>query len=248
MIYRDRAPRLTMGDTRVSLLNAAGLNPCDCIGRGSALRPPGTHDVAGLRRRERGATSSVVPRARRRRRSPTHRREPLSWDSRYGANFSSRLWHQASRTPFSLPFRRCRIGDRRPSRVSALLAPLLRGLLPLDDPTSETPRPASIQLSVFTSSESRFLDQVGCPASRSMRPRICRKRVDVKWLAASCRTKYRACRMRRPPVLNSRCWRLVRDQFWMARGPASWRAGVEGDRVWMTCTCGAVLVRVVAFG
>jgi hypothetical protein len=24
--------------------------------------------------------------------------------------------------------------------------------------------------------------------------------------------------------------------------------GVEGDRVWMTCTCGAVLVRVVAFG
>jgi len=24
--------------------------------------------------------------------------------------------------------------------------------------------------------------------------------------------------------------------------------GVEGDRVWMTCTCGAVLVRIVAFG
>jgi len=24
--------------------------------------------------------------------------------------------------------------------------------------------------------------------------------------------------------------------------------GVEGDRVWMRCTCGAVLVRVVAFG
>jgi hypothetical protein len=23
---------------------------------------------------------------------------------------------------------------------------------------------------------------------------------------------------------------------------------VEGDRVWMTCSCGAVLVRVVAFG
>jgi len=23
---------------------------------------------------------------------------------------------------------------------------------------------------------------------------------------------------------------------------------VEDDRVWMTCTCGAVLVRVVAFG
>ena len=25
-------------------------------------------------------------------------------------------------------------------------------------------------------------------------------------------------------------------------------SGVEGDRVWMTCSCGAVLVRVVAFG
>jgi hypothetical protein len=24
--------------------------------------------------------------------------------------------------------------------------------------------------------------------------------------------------------------------------------GVEGDRVWMTCYCGTVLVRVVAFG
>jgi hypothetical protein len=23
--------------------------------------------------------------------------------------------------------------------------------------------------------------------------------------------------------------------------------GIEGDRVWMTCSCGAVLVRVVAF-
>ncbi len=37
------------------------------------------------------------------------------------------------------------------------------------------------------------------------------------------RTKYRACRMRRPPVLNSRCWRLVRDQLWMARGRTSRR-------------------------
>jgi hypothetical protein len=24
--------------------------------------------------------------------------------------------------------------------------------------------------------------------------------------------------------------------------------GLDGDRVWMTCTCGAVLVRVMAFG
>ena len=30
--------------------------------------------------------------------------------------------------------------------------------------------------------------------------------------------KYRVCRMRRPPVLNSRCCRLVSDQFWMASG------------------------------
>src|SRR5256712_2248284 len=37
-----------------------------------------------------------------------------------------------------------------------------------------------------------------------MGPRICRKSVDVKWLSASWRMKYRACRMRRPPVLNSR--------------------------------------------
>lgn len=50
-------------------------------------------------------------------------------------------------------------------------------------------------------------DHVGCPASRSMRPRICQNRRSVKWLSASWRTTYRACRIRRPPVLNSRCWR-----------------------------------------
>src|SRR3989442_579175 len=70
---------------------------------------------------------------------------------------------------------------------------------------------------------SALLDQVGCHASRSMRPRICRKSVGVKWLSASWRMKYRACRMRRPPVLKSRCWRLVRDQFWMATGRTSRR-------------------------
>src|SRR5947199_3444851 len=46
------------------------------------------------------------------------------------------------------------------------------------------------------------LDHVGCHASRSMRPRICRKSVGVKWLSASWRMKYRACRMRRPPVFE----------------------------------------------
>jgi hypothetical protein len=38
----------------------------------------------------------------------------------------------------------------------------------------------------------------------------------VKWLSASWRTKYGACLMRRPPVLNKRCWRLVSDQLWKA--------------------------------
>jgi len=56
-----------------------------------------------------------------------------------------------------------------------------------------------------------------------MRLTICPNRRDVKWLSPSCRTKYRACRIRRPPVLNSCCWRLVKDQLWMARGRTSRR-------------------------
>jgi len=35
---------------------------------------------------------------------------------------------------------------------------------------------------------------------------------------------YRAYRMRRPPVLKSRCGRLVSVQFWMANGRASRRS------------------------
>jgi hypothetical protein len=54
-----------------------------------------------------------------------------------------------------------------------------------------------------------------------MRPRNCPNRGDVKWLSASWRRKYRACRIRRPPVVNSCCWRLVRDQLWMAGGRTS---------------------------
>jgi hypothetical protein len=38
---------------------------------------------------------------------------------------------------------------------------------------------------------------VGCHASRSMRRRIWPNRRAVKWLSASCRTKYRACQTRR---------------------------------------------------
>src|SRR5438876_8201953 len=64
-----------------------------------------------------------------------------------------------------------------------------------------------------------------------MRASICRKRVLVKWLSANCRMKYRACRMRRPPVLNRRCWRLVRDQLWMATGKTSRRSRLP--RLWV---------------
>jgi hypothetical protein len=35
-----------------------------------------------------------------------------------------------------------------------------------------------------------------------MRPRICPNRRRVKRLSASCRMKYRACRIRRPPGLE----------------------------------------------
>jgi hypothetical protein len=59
--------------------------------------------------------------------------------------------------------------------------------------------------------------RVGCPASPSMRPRICRKTRHVKSLATSWRTKNRAGRMRRPPASNGRYCTLVRDQPWMAR-------------------------------
>jgi len=41
-------------------------------------------------------------------------------------------------------------------------------------------------------------DHVGCHASRSMRATICRNRRRVKWLSASCRVKYRACRTSSP--------------------------------------------------
>lgn len=70
----------------------------------------------------------------------------------------------------------------------------------------------------------------GCQPSRSMRATICRKRRRVKWLSASGKVKYRARRMSRPPVLKSRCWRLVRDQLWMAKGKAS-RLGPSHGRV-----------------
>jgi Outer membrane efflux protein len=41
-----------------------------------------------------------------------------------------------------------------------------------------------------------------------MCPRICRKSVSVKRLSANCSMKYRACRIRRPPVV-----RIKRAEF-----------------------------------
>src|SRR5712692_74243 len=77
--------------------------------------------------------------------------------------------------------------------------------VPSRDSAAESPPVAHSRRSLYGPAY-----HVGCHASRLMRPRICRKRFRVNWLSASCRVKYRACRMRRPPVLNNRCWRLVR--------------------------------------
>jgi hypothetical protein len=44
---------------------------------------------------------------------------------------------------------------------------------------------------------------------------------------------------------------LLADLDAFLQGTSSLRrpdAAIEGDRIWMTCTCGAVLVRVVPFG
>src|SRR6266852_2950239 len=106
--------------------------------------------------------------------------------------------------------------------LPALLIPRAPGRATLGYPASETP-PLGRSVPHLPPSVPRPLDQVGCHASRSMRPRICPNRCRVKWLSASWRMKYRACRMRRPPVLKSRCWRLVRDQLWMASGRTSRR-------------------------
>jgi hypothetical protein len=103
--------------------------------------------------------------------------------------------------------------------VTAAPARLTADLPRFCSPATIRPRDTPAKSVPFLSpSVSGLLDHVGRHASRSMRPRICQKRVLVKWLSASGRVKYRACRMRRPPVLNSRCWRLVRDRLWMATG------------------------------
>ncbi len=66
-------------------------------------------------------------------------------------------------------------------------------------PTSEIPPTGVDSAPRLTRSVRRPLDQVGCGASRSMCPRICPNRHCVKWLSVSCRMKYRAYRIRRPP-------------------------------------------------
>ena len=114
--------------------------------------------------------------------------------------------------------------------LPALLIPRAPGRATLGYPASETPPPGR-SVPHLPPSVPRPLDQVGCHASRSMRPRICPNRCRVKWLSASWRMKYRACRMRRPPVLKSRCWRLVRPALDGERQdqPAQVIAEVVGD-------------------
>jgi hypothetical protein len=63
-----------------------------------------------------------------------------------------------------------------------------------DTPTTSVPFPPP--------SVSGLPNHVGCHARRSMRPRICRKSVGVKWLSASWRMKYRAYRTRRPRAVD----------------------------------------------
>ena len=122
----------------------------------------------------------------------------------------------ASCTPSNQPFRPFGIGDRGSFSGCLPCRPrMFRMLAARDHP----PQRHSCRGSPSShSSRCCPLDHVWCHASRSMRPRICRKRFRVNWLSASGRVKYRACRMRRPPVLSNRCWRLVGDQLWMETG------------------------------
>ena len=95
-----------------------------------------------------------------------------------------------------------------------------RGARETDGPSSEgllsatiRPRDTPAKSAPFLSpSGSGLLDHVGCHASRSMRRRICRKRVLVKWLSASCRMKYRACRMGLAVVPGPRISQVLLDQ------------------------------------
>ena len=117
-----------------------------------------------------------------------------------------------------------------------------RGAREANNPSSEgllsatvRPRVTHAKSAPFLSpSVSGLLDHVGCHASRSMRPRIGRNRVLVKWLSANYRMTYRACRMRRPPVLNRRCCKLVSDQLWINLQAARIRAAqsTQGTEFW----------------
>jgi hypothetical protein len=128
--------------------------------------------------------------------------------------------HRADRPVGQLvqPFRQV---DRSPSGEPwGLFDPVLPGLVtpPVSFRDTAPGSPSAAHCPRFLSG---IQDHVGGHASRSICPRICRKSVGVKWLSASCKMKYRAWRIRRPPVLNNRCCRLVRDQLWMASGRTS---------------------------
>ena len=49
------------------------------------------------------------------------------------------------------------------------------------------------------------------------------------------------------PRLHSLALLVALDAFYLEQRRCDLEGGVEGDRVWMTCSRGAVLVRVVAF-
>jgi hypothetical protein len=68
------------------------------------------------------------------------------------------------------------------------------------------------------------------PIYPSDSPAVYLERTSCCVFQSRCRMKYRACRIRRPPVLKSRSCKLVSDQLWMARGRASRRSRLP--RLW----------------
>jgi hypothetical protein len=60
-----------------------------------------------------------------------------------------------------------------------------------------------------------------------MGPRICPNRRGVKWLSASWRMKYRACRIRRPPIVPSWC---TDDGRTVRFDPPAWNSVTAWER------------------
>src|SRR2546426_3605761 len=134
----------------------------------------------------------------------------FSPDLRFGPKSSlprvAEQYHVTRHEP-PLPFGRRHMGCPRGARETD--GPSSEGLLSATIRPRDTPAKSAPFLSP---SGSGLLDHVGCHASRSMRRRICRKRVLVKWLSASCRMKYRACRMGLAVVPGPRISQVLLDQ------------------------------------